>query len=364
LDKGGSRSPKKVNLPDRANSATSRDSEPKIKSNQGGSGNTQNNTFNYDQIVEDAKQEENLESTQTGLENVDVVRDTEINISQKIHRKLRKLTEKIGIVANKTIIRNLHLDSKNTSIALSFGFVVIILLSVSEYIRSKETKMTQQDKAQEVYLRAKDKLLKNNFNGGIQDLTTVIQLDPKYIPVYIDRGLARRQKKDHEGAIQDFEKAIRLDKYNFGAYNNICGEYRLLSQKTKQGRADTLNKAIKYCNDAISFSNSKVANPFFNRGVIFAMLGDRERAISDFEYAKQIALGIQNDSDLYNSAEKEIEKIKSIEKEKQKVKESKTTKCLQDSSDSSCTDPPIYDPDPDPQVYKGASQLCAGYKCL
>ena len=126
----------------------------------------------------------------------------------------------------------------------------------------------------------------------------------------------------------------------------------MLSQKTKQGRADTLNKAIKYCNDAISFSNSKVANPFFNRGVIFAMLGDRERAISDFEYAKQIALGIQNDSDLYNSAEKEIEKIKSIEKEKKKAKESKTTKCLQDSSDSSCTDPSLYDPDHDPPLYE------------
>ena len=47
MDKGGSRSPKKVDLPNRANSPIPRDSDPKIKINQGGSDNTQNNTFNF-----------------------------------------------------------------------------------------------------------------------------------------------------------------------------------------------------------------------------------------------------------------------------------------------------------------------------
>lgn len=296
MDKGGSGSPKKVDFPDGANSATSRDSDPKIKSNQGGSDNTQNST----------------------------------NASQKIHRNPHKIADKIDAVVNKTIIQNLHLDSKNIfAIVLSFGFVVMGLLSIFEYIRSKNfyqpvvnnpevktPQQSQQDKAQEVYLRAKDKLLKKNVNGGIQDLTMVIQLNPKYTAAYIDRGLARRQLKDHGGAIQDFTTAISLDPNNFDAYNNRCGEYRLIAQKTAQDRSDKLNKGKKDCDSAISISKNKVANPFFNRAVIFAMLGESKKAISDFEYAKQISLGIQNDSDLYNLAENEINKVKLAEKEK------------------------------------------------
>lgn len=100
------------------------------------------------------------------------------------------------------------------------------------------------------------------------------------------------------------------------AYNNRCGEYRLIAQKTAQDRSDKLNKGKKDCDSAISISKNKVANPFFNRAVIFAMLGESKKAISDFEYAKQISLGIQNDSDLYNLAENEINKVKLAEKEK------------------------------------------------
>jgi len=298
-------------------------SNPEINLDQGGAGNTQNNTFNYDQIVEDAKQEGNLERKQTGLENVSAGNDVVTHISQEIHHQPSKLADKIGMVGNKTIIQNLHLDSKNILVvALSFGFVVIIFLLVFEYIHSKnfyqpvvnnpETKTTQQDKVQEIYFRAKDKLLKKNVQGGIQDLTIVIQLNPVYIAAYIDRGLARRQINDHEGAIQDFKKAIALDPYNFDAYNNMCGEYRLLAQKTKQDHVDKLNDGKRYCDSSIFLSKNKIANPFFNRGVIFAMLGNRERAINDFEEAKRISLGIQNDLNIYNLAENEIKKIKLI----------------------------------------------------
>lgn len=55
MDKGGSRSPKKVDRLDGANSPMPRDSDPKIKINQGGSGNTQNNTFNFYQTPPETK---------------------------------------------------------------------------------------------------------------------------------------------------------------------------------------------------------------------------------------------------------------------------------------------------------------------
>jgi tetratricopeptide (TPR) repeat protein len=299
LVKGGSGSPKKVDLPDRANFATPRDSE----------------------------------------------------------HKLRKHAGKIGAAVNNTIIK-LRLDSKNTSIALSFGFVVITFLLV--VANNSEIKITQQDKVQEIYLRAKDKLFKKNIQGAIQDLTTVIQLNPKHTAAYIDRGLARGQVEDHEGAIQDFTEAISLDSNNFGAYSNRCGEYRLLAQKTMQDRVDKLNNAKKDCDTAISLSARKYANAFLNRAVIFAMLDDRKRAISDFEYAKQISLGIQNDLDLYNRAEKELKKIKLIDQEREKVKESEVAKCFKNPSDTSCNEPPLanynlsipyYDPSPTYDTY-------------
>ena len=55
MDKGGSRSPKKVDRLDGANSPMPRDSDPQIKINQGGSGNTQNNTFNFYQTPPEIK---------------------------------------------------------------------------------------------------------------------------------------------------------------------------------------------------------------------------------------------------------------------------------------------------------------------
>ncbi len=44
------------------------------------------------------------------------------------------------------------------------------------------------------------------------------------------------------------------------------------------------------------------------------MLGESKKAVSDFEYAKEISLGIQNDSDLYNLAANEINKLISTTK--------------------------------------------------
>jgi tetratricopeptide (TPR) repeat protein len=338
-----------------------------VDTNFVGNGNTQNNSFNYDQPEEETKQEGHLEIKQTGMENISC-NDINANISQKNHYESHKLADKIGMVDNKTIIQNFHLDLKNIfATILIFGSVAIIFLLVFEYIRDKSlyqpavvdnlgiknTQQSQQDKVQEIYIRAKDKLLKNNIKGGIQDLTTVIQVNPKYIAAYIDRGLAMRQKDDHEGAIQDFKKAISLDPYNFGAYNNICGEYRLLAQKTKQDVVDKLNVGKKYCDSSIFLSEkNKFANPFFNRGVIFAMLGNTERAINDFEEAKRIALGTpQNDFDIYNSAEHEIRKIKSIKREKEK--------CPEDLSDSDCFPvPSVYNPPPDSPIVIQEDKKC------
>lgn len=325
-----------------------------VDSNFVGNGDTQNNSFNHDQIEEEAKQEGDLESKQTGLENVTVVGDAQIHTSLKINNEPHKIINRIGMVVNRTIIQNLHLDPRSIFVILiSFGFVITVLLLVFEYIRNKnlyqptvvdnsEIKNTQQslqDDVQRTYSRAKERISKNFFEGGIQELTTVIQSDPKYIPAYIDRGLANRQIGNHKLAIQDFEKAISLslNKKNLKdttikLHNNICGEYRLLAQQTKQDSVNTLNKAKYHCNEAISLANSQDANPFFNRGVIFAMLGNKESSINDFEEAKRIALVIQNDSYLFSLAEKEIRKIKSIEEMEEK-------KCFEDLSDPSCYAP-------------------------
>jgi lipoprotein NlpI len=59
-----------------------------------------------------------------------------------------------------------------------------------------------------------------DYEGAIADCSKAIQLDPKLASAYITRGAAKRHKGDYDGAIADYDKAIQLDPEYAPAYNN------------------------------------------------------------------------------------------------------------------------------------------------
>jgi tetratricopeptide (TPR) repeat protein len=61
---------------------------------------------------------------------------------------------------------------------------------------------------------------KGDWDGAMADYNEAIRLDPKYYAPYDNRGNVKRQKGDLNGAMVDIDQAIRLNPKNALAYND------------------------------------------------------------------------------------------------------------------------------------------------
>jgi len=61
---------------------------------------------------------------------------------------------------------------------------------------------------------------KGDVEGALQDYNEAIRLNPEYAEAYNHRGVARYAKGDMEGALQDYNEAIRLKPDYVKALNN------------------------------------------------------------------------------------------------------------------------------------------------
>ena len=62
---------------------------------------------------------------------------------------------------------------------------------------------------------------------AIADYTKAIEIDPKYVFAYLNRGLAYQDLKMYKEAIADYTEAIELDPNETDAYNHREEAYRL-----------------------------------------------------------------------------------------------------------------------------------------
>ncbi|MCL2923866.1 MAG: hypothetical protein MGF17_04350 [Trichodesmium sp. MAG_R04] len=58
--------------------------------------------------------------------------------------------------------------------------------------------------------------------GGLEDLESAVQLQPKNPEAYYHRGNTRRSLGDVSGAIIDFETAIKFNPLYYQAYNDMA----------------------------------------------------------------------------------------------------------------------------------------------
>ena len=64
-------------------------------------------------------------------------------------------------------------------------------------------------------------LLNNDWDSALSSFSKCIELDPKNIGSYLNRGAAQMGNGNYPLAIQSFEKVVRLDSYNAYAYKNL-----------------------------------------------------------------------------------------------------------------------------------------------
>ena len=137
--------------------------------------------------------------------------------------------------------------------------------------------------ASQFYNRGDDKREQGDYQGAIEDYNQAIKLDPDYAIPYHNRGLARYNLKDYEEAISkrsaprcaDYNQAIRLKPDFPLAYKNR-GNARLELEDYEGAMAD-YNQAIRLDPD--------FPHPYNNRGVIRARLEDYEGAMAHYNQA-------------------------------------------------------------------------------
>ena len=79
------------------------------------------------------------------------------------------------------------------------------------------------------------------MEGALQDYNEAIRLKPDYADAFNNRGIARKAKGDLEGALQDYNEAIRLKPDFAEAFNNR-GNVRK-AQRRSGGRTAGLQRS-------------------------------------------------------------------------------------------------------------------------
>lgn len=105
-----------------------------------------------------------------------------------------------------------------------------------------------EGKAEEFFEQGKAKSTVENADAAISYYSKAIEIDPKFVKAYNNRGIAYTWKKEYDLALADFNKVIELDPQNGKAYNNraIIYAYKGETDKARQDlhKAQSLGVAV------------------------------------------------------------------------------------------------------------------------
>lgn len=172
---------------------------------------------------------------------------------------------------------------------LSFGIIGDYKLSISYF--EFAVKISGKNEIKEA---ARENLAVAYYNRGtayntlkqhetaIEDFNKALEHNPKYAMAYNNRGNAYSELKQYEEAIEDYSKAIELDPNDAEAYNNRGNAY---------GELQHQEEAIGDYNKAIEL-NPNLAVAYLNRGVTQLQTNDDlDKAIEDFKHARDLFEG-------------------------------------------------------------------------
>ncbi|ACK67605.1 Tetratricopeptide TPR_2 repeat protein [Rippkaea orientalis PCC 8801] len=114
--------------------------------------------------------------------------------------------------------------------------------------------------------------------GAIADFNQAIKIKSDLAEAYYNRGLAKSNLGDYQGAISDYNQAIEIKPDYAAAYNNRgLTKYNL---GDNQGAITDYTQAIEIKPDD--------ADAYYNRGLAKYNLGDKQGAIADYNQAIKI----------------------------------------------------------------------------
>lgn len=93
-------------------------------------------------------------------------------------------------------------------------------VNVSLGISAPPLQVAQAPTAEGLFLKGVDKVQKKDYQGAINDYTQAIKINPQYAEAYYNRGNARLELKDYQEAINDFNQAININPKYIYAYSS------------------------------------------------------------------------------------------------------------------------------------------------
>ena len=124
------------------------------------------------------------------------------------------------------------------------------------------------------YNRGLARYQKADLDGAIADQSKAIEIDHGFAPAYYHRGLARHKSADFDGAIADYNKAIKIDPRAF-SYNSLAW---LLATSSKKGVRDG-KTAVEHAREAAELTNWEDANVLDTLAAAYAEAGNFEEAV-------------------------------------------------------------------------------------
>ena len=179
--------------------------------------------------------------------------------------------------------------------------------AIQDFTDAINRKTRDVERAESYYNRGNAKLQSEDYDGAIEDSTEAIRLKDDFVDAYFVSGAAKveRPNPDYGGAIKDYNKIITLNPEDYRAYYNRGIAKKALGQNedAKQdsskvyyywGKADSnsgdYQAAIEKFDEAIAIAPNYV-KVYHYRGEAYRLRGEKEdyqKAISDYD--KVVAL--------------------------------------------------------------------------
>lgn len=145
------------------------------------------------------------------------------------------------------------------------------LLNEIEFIA--KSNLTSND----YYNKGVDKTQINDLEGAIVDFNMAIKLNPNYAEAFYNRGSAKLRLKDNKAAIYDFNKAIEINpNFEQAYYNRGMAKFQI---QDFQGALTDFNKTIEIKAD--------FADAYLNRGLMKIIL-KKESGCADLSKARSL----------------------------------------------------------------------------
>ena len=128
------------------------------------------------------------------------------------------------------------------------------------------------EEANKYYNRAFEKHNIGDYQGALRDYNEAIRCNPDDADAYINRGIVKRALGDNQGALIDYTEAIRINPDHANAY--YYRGYIKSNLGDKQGAIADYTEAIRI--------NPDFVQAYIGRGIVEVALGYTRRPIADY----------------------------------------------------------------------------------